>query len=153
MIQISRRTGLSEPTTLNKFSDIRFSINAKTGGVYLGNKYEQRVSEKITEFGIENKLMPLHHIYDIKLKNGLRIDVRGSSHALHPPSQYSEFFHFRGNDKSKEYCDFFICYIEPFDVAYVIPSEEVKDYIKICYPPLKKSKFDVFRENYKQLVR
>lgn len=92
-----------------------------------GAKHEDLVSKKLNSLGIENKQMPHGHPFDILLANGKKIDVKASTtKRVTSPSQKHTMYSFSvRKNKKRDYCDFFICYIVPEKVFFVIPCEEV----------------------------
>lgn len=110
---------------------------AVSGNAAKGEESEARVSQKLAEHGIKNRLMPLGHSYDIELENGKRIDVK-SAHIKNVTSkaQKHEMYRFRTRTDEKNDCDFFICHIVPHDAFFVIPKHEVSGsgFLYIAYP-------------------
>lgn len=92
-----------------------------------GTEIENLVAKKLTSLGIKNTLMPHNHPFDIQLPNGRRIDVKSTfREARTSPSQRHTMYHFSiGKDTRGNYCDFFICYIEPTNDFFVIPNHKL----------------------------
>lgn len=154
-VDISSTTGLSIATVYKKFGNFRLGINDKGGSVYKGKKYEKTVSGKLSSMGIENQLMPNSHPFDILLANGKRIDVKGTSHKMQPASQKTPYYHFKiGSNKKIQETDFFILYIEPDDAYYIFPGNMFPSgHARIYHPPLYKSKFSFYLNNFSLLTK
>lgn len=107
--------------------------------VFHGAKYEDLVSKKLSSLGIENEKMPHGHPFDILLSNGKKIDVKASttSRVTNPRQKHTMYgFSVRKDDKGN-YCDFFICYIVPEKVYFIVPCSEVPknaSTLYIAYP-------------------
>lgn len=146
--QISEQLGVNYKTVSTYRSRQRHAI--EDGFVKKGVDSEERVSEKLNNLGIEHKLMPLQHPFDIQLANGKRIDVKSAYKKMHPKSQRYDYYSF-GIEKTRRgnYADFFILYIVPEDLCLVVPFEYApKEMIHINTPIYSKGKFARFINNF-----
>lgn len=125
----------------DKLKKIHHAISGGAGKD--GQEIEWLVSEKLKSIGLENELMPLRHPFDIQLKNGIRIDVKATwTKSITSPFQKNEMYRFGVKKKRKAgACDFYICYIAPHNVFFVIPEKEVNlsNFLYISYPEPKRS--------------
>lgn len=110
----------------------------KESSIRLGAEAEEIVSNKLSELGIKNKLMSHVESFDILLENGIKIDVKSAQKPTSFSKQPRYAFGVR-KDKKGEYCDYFICYVFPEDVFYVIPSYEVGD-VSVIFIPYHRKK-------------
>jgi hypothetical protein len=130
------------------------------GPLKVGEIGERLVSEKLFELGIENKLMPNSHPFDILVKNKIRVDVKyitkrrdwtgGSAKALVWIVRHK-----------RNHADFFIC-VTPEKEIFIIPTNIVPsniNYIAFRYPEYYKTgvvskyiqyknRFDLLKDNF-----
>lgn len=144
---------------LSRWSDNRHE--ATGGAAKDGQKWEEIVSTILSERGIENKLMPNAHPFDILTSSGIRIDVKARAE-IKNISSYSLSFK---ETKSRSYCDFIVLALKEHSTFFVIPEELInyKSPIRFSYPPRsKKSKWHVFENrfdlleggrNYEELIK
>ncbi len=127
-----------------------------------GNVAEIAVSEYLTASGIPNELMKNCSPYDIRLRSGLRIDVKSATHALWPPSAYAPFYRFRLDKGHRgEYADVFaLCVHETGDIYFIPASAMTNKMAFINIPAMPKqdhllshpSKWDGYRFNVAALT-
>jgi hypothetical protein len=99
-----------------------------------GQDAEHLVSNKLSELGIKNHLMPNKSPFDIDA-GGIRVEVKSPIIRSHPKSQYSGYYR-ASNLKGGSDTDVFVIVVE--DSFYVIPSIEIgktANTIRIYYPP------------------
>lgn len=150
---------LSEALNLsvNKISSIRGRQRheIKGGSLKKGTDIEVIVSKLLINKGVENKLMPHKHPFDILLWNGKRVDVKSCYKKIKPKSQAGNGYYSVHIDRSRrgEYADFLIVLIVPENVYFVIPFDVATDQIRLIYPEsAKKSKFSVYINRFDLLT-
>lgn len=117
--------------------------------LYVGQQFEERASEILTQHGIKNTLMPVKHPFDILTESGIRIDVKVTrSDASKYPSQVKVKNHtYQVPElKSGKDCDLFFIFVPDEDdfTYFVIPSWEMHKYprgsrMRIVWPKAKKT--------------
>lgn len=133
---------------------------AISGFPKLGQKFEQMAHEILCEFGIQNELMVNRCPFDIKLSDGIRIDVKVSNvdvskiksqKSVYPTWQIPEL-------KSGRDCDYFFIFVpdhtEIYDYTYfIIPAFEANNLskgskIRIPWPKMgnKSSKWQKYHK-------
>jgi Sigma-70, region 4 len=147
--QLAEELSVSVGTIIKYRGHQRHAI--EKGKLEIGIRYEIIVSDRLKQEGIDHKLMPHHHPFDILLGNGKRIDVKSATHKVSPKSQNYSFYTIRINKKERgHYADFFIIYIVPENMFLVIPFDDTpEDYLRFFYPKKRrKSKFLVFKDRF-----
>lgn len=155
--EIAKHAKVSDRFVRKNLPGNRFGVSETNSAVSKVHKYEMIVSNKLLSNGIQNKLMPIKHSFDILLiENNIRIDVKGTSHKIFPKSQKYPFFGFNLYQKQLKpnYCDYYVFYIEPYDTCFVVPFEDIKhiEILRIHYPPKKQSKFLIYENNFSLLI-
>lgn len=147
--------GVSVPSISRYRSHQRHAVEKGTE-LDKGIESEEIVSRKLSELGINNKLMSHHHPFDILLENGKRIDVKSSTKKISPKSQRGNSFYSFKIEKTRrgEYADFIILYLFDVNKFFVIPfSEAPKEYIRLQYPPKYKNNVFASYENRFDLLQ
>ena len=132
---LSEMLGYTQPQTISSVyrkNGIRHEI---TGGrLKVGTEVENMVSEKLTELGIKNKLMPHFHTFDILLDSGVRVDVKSAA----PWKNYkgkSAAYSFLIETKSRgNYCNYFILVLRDVLEFFVVPIEATSNSLTFCWP-------------------
>jgi hypothetical protein len=115
---------------------------------------EEKISKKLAADGIENKLMPYGHPFDILLGNGKRVEVKTAfSVSKTSPAMVSAQYRFHVRKKEKgTHCDFYVLYIEPTNEFFIVPNSEINsvDHIYITSPKPKRSwgKYHQFKDRF-----
>jgi hypothetical protein len=119
---------------VEKLTKIHHKIGGASSGLKNGNTSEKLTSNKLTELGIKNKLMPLRHPFDILLYNKKTIDVKSAyTPCITSKKQTSTMYKFTvKKNKKGDYCDFFIFHIAPTNDYFVIPNEII-GYVQYVY--------------------
>jgi len=138
-----------------RMSAIRRDIKPENCTRFMGQKGEKLVNELLSISGVEGKLMPTKHHWDIQLKNGIKIEVKTcfspkvSCNCISPRWG----FDIKANSSRIDYYAF-LCY-EPRQV-FIVPVSEISHYgnktnrIYICYPTTRPeiSKYEKFRNAF-----
>lgn len=113
------------------------------GQAALGKIGEDVVSQKLHDNGIKHRQMPHHHPFDILLDGGKKVEVKTAfSEFVSNPKQKSTQYRFGvGKNKKGNFCDFFICYIEPTGDFFIIPNKKIGmiDSLYITWPTQARS--------------
>lgn len=125
------------------FGKLRHAVdgdgNAKKG--YDGELFASAVLEKN---GISNKLMPLHHPFDILLASGKTIDVKTAYSATKPPSQKGHpYYNFNVKNAASD-LDFFMFVLFDVGQVYIVPVRDIplnSDKFRITRNPVKYAKY------------
>lgn len=125
------------------------TFHAVSGGNYK-SKYEAiiYVSELLSKFGINHKLIAEWHGCDIVLDNDKRLDIITAGKKCKPPSQ--EYYHYRFHVHPSR-ADYYICYIVPTKELFIIPAKEVgsSGFISISWPTvLKRTRYMKYYNNF-----
>ena len=116
-----------------------------------GIKWEEKISVRLSDMGIENELMPYRHPFDILAHGKVRIDVK-ASHGLKTPTNKGirspQYFF---NIRKVEAADIFVFVMIPIGEVFVVPANYLHGRcisVAICWPSkhLKGSKFARFHE-------
>jgi hypothetical protein len=121
------------------FSETHHKVKKGDTGVFYGEMAEEYVRNLLCELGVQNRLMPYGHPFDILTDCGKRIDVKSASKKIKPPSQKAHPYYNISINKKKRgnYADFFVIVIE-MRTVYIIPSKDLSEnfgFIRIFYPP------------------
>jgi len=152
--EIAAKLNISDRKVYTSVDKVRFAHNGDSKRA-TGARWEEWVSTRLAEHGIENQLMPNNHPYDILALRKVRIDVKSSNYlANNAPSQIrlthdTYAFNIRAIQKRRDMIDIVILIVSPAGVAFVIPVDflpKKSETIRIPYPPTsrKKSKYHSF---------
>ncbi len=124
------------------------------GSASVGQKAERRISEHLATIGLENKLMPLLHQFDILvLRSNARLDVKYCS----KPSIRRRAKQWRFNTRAlRSHADFYIFVIGDTSDYFVIPSNAIPQKLTrmtFCWPNLRpqSAKWARFHNAFQQL--
>lgn len=123
--------------SLSCINDPRYKMaeHKKNGPGYQGVLIEHLFFVECKNRGFEIEF-PCNIDFDLVV-NGYKIDVKSASRPrLLAPTSKTKHFSFQISKKQRSVCDFFACYIKPFNAFYIIPNDE------------KGGSFDVYRAIY-----
>jgi hypothetical protein len=139
-----------------KSADIYFGAEMeRKDAVRKGREAEDRVYQKLELLGMNPKMMPWKHPFDILLGNGKRIDVKTTDTYMNIKvgSRSYKYYRFRTRKEQKQdFADFFILVIE--NDYYVIPYEAApRDNIFLYKHICKTAKWSRFLNAFSLLVK
>ena len=116
-----------------------------------GIEWEEKISARLTEMGIENELMPFRHPFDILAHGKVRIDVKASYGLKTPTSKGIRSPQYVFNVRKVEAADIFVFVMIPINEVFVVPSYAIhrkSKLIFICWPSKypKAGKYSRFHE-------
>lgn len=117
----------------------------KPGVVRLGVEAEVLVQQKCEELGLKYKYRPKGYSIDFEI-NGKLVDVKSARVSI--PSgrnRRTRYYHFSISKRQMTEVDFFICYIWPLKLFYVIPNEG-----RIIFIRATPNNHPNCRDNYKE---
>lgn len=139
---VAKSLGVSQATLSKVAPGRRYKIVDENSSVGKGDKWENIISDKLTEFGIKNKLMPRLHPFDILAADKIRIDVKSRNSVTDKTGScfYNVTIRKPGN------CDFIVACIEDLDEFYIIPvNENSSCSIRIQSPQKRASKYEKYK--------
>lgn len=125
-----------------------------------GMSIEEEVSRILISHGIENKLMPTNHPYNIELADGRRVEVKSRKSTIMRTESGKQNFYFslfhdsKRNNKASDRAEFFILVLPNDYGLFVVPSCKIPERTKgisFCYPEgegTRKSKFWQYRDRF-----
>jgi DNA-binding CsgD family transcriptional regulator len=105
-----------------------------------GARAEEVVSDKLWRRGIPNKLMPVHHPYDILVGGQIKIDVKSAYKPSYPtnPSMVNPQYRFGvRSGKKREDADYYILIIVETEDYFIVPAKDVpiqQQSLTFCWP-------------------
>lgn len=131
--EIAEVTGLSIPIIRKARKGTHHAVMPDSP-IGRGQEAEHFVSGKLSELGIDNKLMPLKHPFDILVNGSIRVDVKSAYTTVKTnPRIKSPQYHFVDR-KGGVGCDYFVCVIWLTKDSYIIPAHLMKRHLYICHP-------------------
>ncbi len=112
----------------------RHAIQGESG-LSINHDHVMYVSKLLNSKGIEHEPTPLRHPYDLRLANGLRVEVLSAS-PMHPFPNLSMYSFNTRQDVKGRFCDFFACVMSDTLNVFVIPAHltRVNSPIRFCFP-------------------
>lgn len=106
-----------------------------------------RISEMLAKEGVENKIMPMKHAYDLAAGNKKILVKVSESKCITYAKQKSPMYKFslyRTGSRRNRTCDYYVLYVKERNEIYILPSGVIgtKDCIYISYPSRKKNRYD-----------
>lgn len=151
--EISEKLGISTGAVYSDAPGVRFKTYA-SGSLGTGSAWEEWVSARLLDAGIENELMSHKHPYDILALGSVRIDVKSSNYLANSlPSQVytsdTYVFNIANTQKKRDGIDIVIFVIIPHEIAIIVPLSILPKnttHIRIPYPCVgkKKSKYHYY---------
>jgi len=112
----------------------------ENSAVSKGFLWEEWASEKLSEVGIENELMPLRHPFDILAFGNVRIDVKSAETPRSSPSMknISPTWSFKVNAGNKrDDADIYMLVIAGLDDVFVVPASKIptkREFLVFAWP-------------------
>lgn len=143
-----------QPGNLSQFRDTSVRHEIEGGWAAIGTEMENYASRVLNHHGIKHQLMGHHHVFDILLDNGLRIDVK-SSDPIKGITKIASTYSFRTSQETRgNYADFFLCITRDTKEIFIIPASETRGNstpIRFSWPNPRsgiKSKFHQYHNRF-----
>lgn len=148
--ELSKMMKISPQGVTQYRKGIRHAVE-RNCSVGIGYKYEEFVSKKFIEMGIENKLMPNHSPFDMLLNNGLKIEIKYRSRPHKDSSGYLRYAVTKS--KRKIMPDFYVIVIK--EDLYIIPMDFCGSEISIPVEPIynRSNKWESVKNNFSLLSK
>lgn len=135
--EITMTYGISEGLISKHRGNKRHAIEPDSS-VGLGAKWEDWVSQRLTDSGIQHEMMPSGHPFDILALGKVRIDVKARNVNLNssPSQKARDTYSFTFRKKDYKDADFYVLVIYEYEVAFIIPvNESTASSFRIPWPP------------------
>lgn len=133
--ELAVELGKSEGTVSRYRSSVRHKLDG--GNALIGSVAEEMVLKILRENGIECKLMPHKHKFDILVNKNIRVEVKSAWRKTESPSRKGISPAYKFNvKKEKNISDYFIFFIVETKDIFIVPSNlmEGRDNVVISYP-------------------
>ena len=155
--ELANILGISEGFVSTHRAKYRHAVAGDTN-LTRGILYEEWVSNKLNELGIDNKLMPFRSPFDILALDTIRIDVKAAYKQWKPPSQKWTSKVYRFSTNKREGIDFYIFVIVETEDSFVVPIDEFNNHksaVVFSWPivkPRKNNKWQKYHEAWHLLA-
>lgn len=133
--QVGEIVGINTDRVSEYRSGIRHAVEERFA---VGAEYQEKISEKLQQFGIENTLSPMMKVPHIVTRGGLGIVVRVAL-PIWKTSPKMRSPQYRFLTKIRHGVDFFVFVARDVEAYFIVPASRVKedmDYVIFAYPTM-----------------